>query len=437
MTVKVFILSSGSRGDVQPYLVFGLLLLHNPVYQITMVVPPSFQSWIESHDLAFQPYSDDDPFSDPDKLKRMGELVVRGNDRELLSVFQPSKDSTAATFQHLVEVCTHADLLIGGTTSAFVTACVAEKLKKKHGVVHLIPFTRTNEFPSALIGKLPVSFGWINNLTYTIQTVGMHIVGGDMLNYARKHIGLEPLGMFDFERMLASVPSFCGYSNAVIPRPNDWPAHVSDGCYFLYTTPTEKEWLGEELEAFLQGGPPVVYIGFGSMPVHDRPEFIKFITEIVALSPPGIRYIVHVGKVSPTSSSSPHPAFESLKPRVCAIKSAPHMLLFPRCAMVVHHGGAGTTGTAFAAGAVQMVLSFIADQVYWGQIVSERGCGPLGMPFRKAKVAVVVAKIMEGIMKVGYKECAAKIRDEIKKVEAGELVRGWVEKILALKTPGS
>ncbi len=42
--------------------------------------------------------------------------------------------------------------------------------------------------------------------------------------------------------------------------------------------------------------------------------------------------------------------FENLPTNILAIDEAPHSWLFPRCAAVCHHGGAGTTAAGFAAG---------------------------------------------------------------------------------------
>jgi len=44
-------------------------------------------------------------------------------------------------------------------------------------------------------------------------------------------------------------------------------------------------------------------------------------------------------------------------------------------AAVVHHGGAGTTTTATRAGAPQVVVPQVADQLYWAGRVADLGIG--------------------------------------------------------------
>lgn len=44
----------------------------------------------------------------------------------------------------------------------------------------------------------------------------------------------------------------------------------------------------------------------------------------------------------------------------------PHPWLFPQCAAVVHHGGAGTTGAGLMAGRPTAVVPAFGDQPFWG-----------------------------------------------------------------------
>jgi UDP:flavonoid glycosyltransferase YjiC (YdhE family) len=49
-------------------------------------------------------------------------------------------------------------------------------------------------------------------------------------------------------------------------------------------------------------------------------------------------------------------------PNALALGYAPHSMLFPRAAAIVHHGGMGTTAQALRAGRPQLVVPFYADQ---------------------------------------------------------------------------
>jgi sterol 3beta-glucosyltransferase len=55
------------------------------------------------------------------------------------------------------------------------------------------------------------------------------------------------------------------------------------------------------------------------------------------------------------------------------LESVPHDWLLPKCKMIIHHGGAGTTSAGLRAGIPQVVVPFTADQPFWGSRVHAIG----------------------------------------------------------------
>jgi len=52
-------------------------------------------------------------------------------------------------------------------------------------------------------------------------------------------------------------------------------------------------------------------------------------------------------------------------------------VLFPRCAGVIHHGGAGTTAVAARAGQPQGIAPHLVDQYFWAERLRRLGvAGP-------------------------------------------------------------
>ena len=81
---------------------------------------------------------------------------------------------------------------------------------------------------------------------------------------------------------------------------------------------------------------------------------------------------------------------------VFELPAAPHSWLFPRCAAVVHHGGAGTLAAGLRAGCPTVVCPFIFDQEYFGGLVEEQGCGAVvsaAADLTVAELAAAVAKV--------------------------------------------
>lgn len=90
----------------------------------------------------------------------------------------------------------------------------------------------------------------------------------------------------------------------------------------------------KSLEAFLDSGPPPIYIGFGSIVVEDPERMTACILEAVRMT--GVRAIMSRGW-------SKLGAMDSDDNNVFYIDDCPHEWLFQKVAAVIHHGGAGTT----------------------------------------------------------------------------------------------
>lgn len=121
--------------------------------------------------------------------------------------------------------------------------------------------------------------------------------------------------------------------------------------------------LSPDLEAFLDAGPPPVYVGFGSM---RAPEGFAEVA-IEAIRAQGRRALVGHGWADLAATDDRDDCF--------VVGEVNHQALFGRVAAVVHHGGAGTTTTAARAGAPQVVVPQIGDQPYWAGRVAALGIG--------------------------------------------------------------
>ncbi|MEU4805473.1 glycosyltransferase [Actinosynnema sp. NPDC023587] len=123
--------------------------------------------------------------------------------------------------------------------------------------------------------------------------------------------------------------------------------------------------LPPDLVAFLDAGPPPVYVGFGSMPMHASTDVARVAVEAVRAH--GRRVIVARGWAGLALTDDRDDCF--------VVGETNQQALFSRVAAVVHHGGAGTTTTATRAGAAQVVVPQAADQPYWAGRVAELGIG--------------------------------------------------------------
>ena len=56
---------------------------------------------------------------------------------------------------------------------------------------------------------------------------------------------------------------------------------------------------------------------------------------------------------------------DTADPVLLAAANVPHAALLPHCCAIMHHGGAGTTSAALAAGCPQLVCPLHFDQFQW------------------------------------------------------------------------
>lgn len=155
-----------------------------------------------------------------------------------------------------------------------------------------------------------------------------------------------------------------------MPKPNDWGPLVDVVGYCFLNLGTKYQ-PPLELSLWLQQGPKPIYIGFGSMPLDDEKKVTTIILD--ALRETGQRGIISRGWGDLGS-------FSEVPVDVFILEDCPHDWLFPRCAAVVHHGGAGTTAAGLIAGCPTTVVPFFGDQFFWGERIHAQGVGPAPIP---------------------------------------------------------
>ncbi|MCP2363978.1 UDP:flavonoid glycosyltransferase YjiC (YdhE family) [Nonomuraea thailandensis] len=295
--------------------------------------------------------------------------------------------------------CADADLVLAPALGAF-----GRHLHDRYGtpyrILHFQPSEPTREFPNPLIPR--ATLGPLGNrASYAvIERLGW-VVLGRMVNRLRSSVlGLGPLrgSPFAADRR-ARVPVWCGVSPLVVPRPADWPGHVHlTGYWRLPAAGTDsgiEDFLAagtdSGIEDFLEAGPAPVFVGFGSM-VPDEGERVA--AEVAgALRRARMRGVVQ---------GLPVAGDDDLR----VVGEVAHERLFPRMAAVVHHGGAGTTGTALTAGVPNVVCPFFSDQPFWGRRVAALGAGPRPLPVTELTRDELAARL---IAAGEYRENAARL----------------------------
>lgn len=153
-------------------------------------------------------------------------------------------------------------------------------------------------------------------------------------------------------------------SPSIIVVPPDLPDGTRVTGAWLDGSPADP--LQPDVERFLESGAAPIAVAFGSMA--GAPTAVVD-AAVERLLESGRRVVVQGGVGSGIDS-----------PNLLRLGAVDHRALFPRTSAVVHHGGAGTTHAACAAGVPSVVVPHVGDQRYWGERVRRLGVGPDPQP---------------------------------------------------------
>lgn len=362
----ITLVTTGSRGDIQPFIALGLGLAESD-HGVTVATNPLYEDWVRENGLSFRPV-EGDPMGAVQgeqgrawmETGRRGLGFVRGFRAYTGPILrQATADVLAA--------CDGADLILFSGPAFYATYSVAEKLGVPFIQAYLQPVNPTREFPSAIFPTKHKGGALFNYATHAIGgQIFWQIIRPIMNDIRRELLGLRPFSFAGpFLTMLRRrLPVIHGYSPTVLPKPKDWnEAAFVTGFWFLDTPSYSPP---PELTSFLAAGEPPVYVGFGSMTGNDPERLTTIALEALRLS--GRRGVLLSGWAGLAAGDLPE--------SVLKLDAVPHDWLFPRMAAVVHHGGVGTTHVGLRAGVPNIVVPFFGDQPFWGDRVHALGAGP-------------------------------------------------------------
>ncbi|KAH8899439.1 UDP-Glycosyltransferase/glycogen phosphorylase [Thozetella sp. PMI_491] len=440
--LNVVIQIVGSRGDVQPFVALGQVLKDTYGHRVRLATHATFQKFVEENGLEFFSIGGDpaelmafmvkNPGLMPglDALKS-GEISKRrqGIEQILLGCWRSCIEAGDGTgpppLRHKTDEPVDetyslpgnpnqrpfvADAIIANPPS-FAHVHIAEKLGIPLHMMFTMPWSPTRAFPHPLanIESTNTDVVMTNYMSYALVEMMTWQGLGDVINRFRtKILDLDPLSLIWAPGLLSRlrIPTTYCWSPALIPKPADWANEVTiAGFYFLNLASSYTP--DPELAAFLDAGPPPVYIGFGSIVVDDPNSLTRMIFDAVAAS--GVRALVSQGwgGLGVDSVGKPDGVF--------MLGNVPHDWLFKRVSAVVHHGGAGTSAAGINAGKPTVVVPFFGDQPFWGSMIARAGAGPAPIPFAKLTAENLAAAITEAVKpetQARAEELGAKIREE-------------------------
>jgi sterol 3beta-glucosyltransferase len=386
--MNVFIFTLGTRGDVQPYVALARGLM-KAGHRAVACASARFASFIREHGIEPSDFNDDfmDLVDSPEGQAAMG---LTGNPVTFVRTMRALMKKSAAVQRSMMvdgwkaARAAKPDLIVFHP-KAYGGAHFAEKLGVPSVLALAMPvMVPTGEFPAFGFPSWPLGRRY-NRQTYRLLRLFMRRTFARYVREWRLENGLSSEGAGRDILLRPDgrpVPVLHAYSRHVAPAPEDWPASaVVTGYWFLERSTAWSP--PADLSAFLDGGEPPVYAGFGSM--SDGKAEVRTRLVVEAIERAGVRGIIALGWGGM--------AMERVPPFIHCVRDVPHDWLLPRVAAVVHHGGAGTTAAGLRAGRPSVICPFLGDQPFWGRCVAERGLGPSPIPQKRLTAANLAAAI--------------------------------------------
>lgn len=427
--MRIGILTLGSRGDVQPYIALGAGFKHAG-YEVRVLTHGTFADAVRAEGLEFADFGVDvrgvseQAMREASLAGRSRLMALTTFVRLMRRALQESKPLLQESVRRCWQATQDVDALLLNLLGIYIGIPLAHKRGIPAFAAYVQPLTRTGEFPNVLFSPAPA---WLtrvrpayNRLSLDVAERLTWLLYRGTLGKAVHDVLGTPLRSPLPQMRREHTPIFYGFSPQVLPRPVDWPnyCHVS-GYWFLdanapYQPPPD-------LEAFLQAGPPPIYLGFGSMVSAGERRRTQQVVR--ALDRCGQRGILLTGW-----GANMH---ESLPETIFACDDIPHDWLFPRVAAVVHHGGAGTTGAGLRAGRPSLIVPYLADQFFWGRQIHERGLGPQPIAHTRLSAEALAQAITTMVADEAMRQRAASVGERIQAEDGVGYVVRLLEQYLA------
>ena len=429
--MKLALVAVGSRGDVEPYIALGRRLLQRG-HSVRVAAPALFEqdvadAGLEFHSLGALPerFKPRDG-GDGARTQRDASTLFRGvAGRVLFWAFFPGM--LRPVLDRFISACEGADAVLF-TRLALPVPHVAERLGIPCFAGFPVPHTPTRAFENPLYVRAKASGPLRTRATYAIEWGLTHQLSyGVLARFRRDRLGLPALSRGALKEHMAQTVqgTLYAYSEAVVPRPDDWPESVQVTGYWS-RPPPESFQPPADVERFLMEGDPPVAVGFGSMKASDLKTLGALLAE--ALAKVGRRAIWQSGWSDLRSSSHG-------RGRILVTRELPHGWLFPQVAAVIHHGGAGTTGAALRAKVPSIIVPHAFDQRFWGRRVSALGCGPPAIDIKDLTASGLASALQLALEDDRMHAALARLGDclhaEDGPTRAAEQLEQWMERARA------
>ncbi len=416
---RILVTTSGSLGDLYPYLAIGLGLRARG-HDVVLGTAECYRRKIEALGLGFRAVRPDCTWlEDPETVRRLSHPrwgLVRVA-RAVLPVLRESYEDTLTAAEG-------ADLLVG-SLATYATSLVAEKKGIPWASVMHLSALFYSAYDPPLLPGLP-------GFSRQFRFLGPSFWGplGRALKWGsrslarpwhrlRQQIGLPPVRgvnpLTDWHSPLLHLATF---SKWLVDKQPDWPAPtIVTG--FPWFEQDGSTGLPPALVRFLDAGPPPLVFTLGTAVATDAGPFYETSARAARL----------LGRRAVLILKDPRNRLPALPEGVAAFDYAPFSELFPRAAAVVHHGGIGTTGLAMRSGRPMLVMPCAWDQPDNAERVARLGISRT-IPRHRYTPARVADELQRLLDDPAYGRRASEVGEQVRQEDGVRIACDALEELL-------
>jgi UDP:flavonoid glycosyltransferase YjiC (YdhE family) len=361
MTRKVVLATMGSLGDLHPFIAVGAALRAQGVHAV-IACAAEYQSKVEAAGVAFHALRPGFDEMQRDLGMDRGQLTRGAIERHDFLFRRLVLPYLRISYEDMMEATVDADLVLASSL-AFGARLAAEKRGIPWMAVVLQPMMFLSSYDPPVIPKAEWLSAVLRRLGPVPTRCAMFVLKRAVnvlfqpLHALRADLKLAPTARDPlFDGQFAEAGAIGLYSRLLGDPQPDYPQPTSIVGFATFDSEDGlARGIDPELDAFLRAGAPPLVFTLGSLVVNSPGRFYH--ESLGAARALGRRAVLLVGE--PALVDFVH--FGSKEVFVCAY--APHSLLFPRAAAIVHHGGIGTLAQALRSGRPQLIVPHFADQL--------------------------------------------------------------------------
>jgi rhamnosyltransferase subunit B len=401
--------SLGTDGDVLPFVGLGLRLRARG-HRVTLAANEQYESIAGACGFGFGKLA-----SNEEMHRLLGNPDVWHPVQSGLLGAKWGRTAFRRQYEVMARLAGNSDTVLIAYAPMFAARIVQEKLARP--LVTLLPMpwmllSRVSPPALPMAARFPVLQSRRASLwVWRVAELATDLLLGRRLNALRASLGLKRVRgiyrwSFSPELTIGLFPDWYA-----APQ-RDWPRNTRTAGFGLHDggKPVDKELL----EFCRRGAPPVAFT-FGTGIMHARELFRKSFECCQKL---GLRALF--------LTRYPQQLPEHLPPSIRHCDYAPFSQIFPECAAVVHHGGAGTTAQALAAALPQLILPLAWDQPDNAFRVRRLGAGQWISPRGTANS---MATGLQGVMLPAVQSRCQELAQRFESKDGYERAAEWVEEM--------